>query len=322
MNGKIKAVVLAAGKSKRMNSDRSKVVHRILGKEIINYTLDALSETGVEDSDIIVVVGENRAEVEAVINRDVNYAVQKEQLGTADALISAGSFLEGFEGDIIVTVGDNPYIKSSEFRKMIDHHRDNDLECTLLSARFPSDPPPYGRILRSTEGVVESIVEAADASEEQLKVREVNAGIYVFRNQTVFPLLKNIRSDNEKKEFYLTDIISVLKSEGFSPDAVETGNYFAAIGINNRRELSEAQVKFNMDNIREMEERSGVTILQPETVTIEPEVEIGKDTVIFPSTYIASGTKIGRNCSVGPFVYLKNVVVGDNEEISHTKITG
>ncbi len=322
MNGKIKAVVLAAGKSKRMKSDRSKVVHRILGKEIINYTLDALSETGVNDENIIVVVGENSEEVAAVIDRDVKYAVQKEQLGTADALISAGSFLEGFEGDIIVTVGDNPYIKSSEFRTMIAYHREKGLECTLLSARFPSDPPPYGRILRNSDGVVESIIEAVDADEEQLKIREVNAGIYVFRNEIVFSLLKNIRSDNEKKEFYLTDIISVLKDEGYSPDAVETENYFAAIGINNRRELSEAQVKFNMDNIREMEERSGVTILQPETITIEHGVEIGKDTVIFPSTYIGSGTKIGRNCSIGPFIYLRNVDIGDGEELSYKKITG
>ncbi len=322
MNGKIKAVVLAAGKSKRMNSDRSKVVHKILGKEIINYTLDAISETGVNDDDIVVVVGDNHEEVSAVIKRDVKYAVQKEQLGTADALMSAGRFLEGFDGDIIVTVGDNPYIKSSEFKKMITFHRDNGLECTLLSARFPADPPPYGRIIRNSDGVVDSIIEAADASNEQLKIREVNAGIYVFRNEIVFPLLKNIRSDNEKKEFYLTDIISVLKSEGYSPDAVETENYFAAIGINNRRELSEAQVKFNIDNIIEMEERSGVTILQPDTVTIETGVEIGRDTVIFPSTYIGSGTKIGKNCSIGPFVYLRNADIGDDEEISHTKIIG
>ena len=322
MNGKIKAVVLAAGKSKRMKSDRSKVVHKILGKEIINYTLDALSETGVDDENIIIVVGENRKEVTAVVDRDVKFAVQKEQLGTADALMAAGSSLEGFKGDILVTVGDNPYIKSSEFRTMIAYHREKALECTLLSARFPSDPPPYGRILRNSDGVVESIVEAADANKEQLKIREVNAGIYVFRNEIVFPLLKNIKSDNEKKEFYLTDIISVLKDEGYSPDAVETENYFAAIGINNRRELSEAQVKFNMDNIREIEERSGVTILQPETTTIEPGVEIGKDTVIFPSTYIGSGTRIGRNCSIGPFVYLRNVDIGDGEDLSHKKIIG
>ncbi len=322
MTEKIKAVVLAAGKSKRMNSERSKVVHRILGKEIINYTLDALSETGIKDEDIIVVVGENRDEVAAVIKRDVKYAVQKEQLGTADALISAGSFLEGFEGNVIVTVGDNPYIKSVQFREMIENQIGKGIECTLLSANFPADPPPYGRILRNSQSMVESIVEAADANEEQLKIKEVNAGIYVFRNEIVFPLLKNIKSDNEKKEFYLTDIISVMKAEGYSPDAVETDNYFAAIGINNRRELSEAQVKFNRDNIRELEEKSGVTIFQPETVTIEPGVKVGKDTVIFSSTYIGSGTKIGRNCSIGPFVYLRNVEVGDGEEISYTKITG
>ncbi len=322
MKRNIKAVVLAAGKSKRMKSDRSKVVHKILGKEIINYILDALSETGIKDEDIIIIVGENRKEVEAVVERDVKYAVQKDQLGTAHALISAEDHLHDFDGDLLVTVGDNPYITSVEFKEMISYNSENGLKCTLLSALFPSDPPPYGRIIRDVDGKVGAIIEAPDADEEQIKIREVNAGIYVFDNMTVFPLLKDISSNNEKKEFYLTDIVSILKDEGYLPDAVITRNYFAAIGINNRTELAEAQAKFNKDNIRDLSERSGITILQPETVTIECGVEIGRDTIIFPSTYIGSGTKIGKDCRIGPFTYLRNIVVGDGEEISHQKLTG
>jgi len=321
MSGKIKAVVLAAGKSKRMNSEKSKVVHRILGKEIINYTLDALAGAGIRDEDMIVVLGENRREVEAAVTRKVSYTIQKEQLGTADALMSASDILDGFDGDMVVTVGDNPYITASEFQKMMGHHAETGTVCTLLSAVFPGDPPPYGRILRNSAGKAESIIEAADADEDQLKIREVNAGIYVFRNPAVFPLLREIGSDNEKKEFYLTDIIEVLHKKGYSPEVVVTKNYFTAIGINNRRELSEAQEKFNRDNIIEIESR-GVTILQPETVTIEPGVKIGKDTIIFPSTYLASGTRIGCDCTIGPFVYLKNVEISDGEEVSHTKRTG
>ncbi len=322
MSGKMKAVVLAAGKSKRMKSDRSKVVHEILGKEIINYILDALSQTGIKDEDIIIVVGENRTEVEFVVDRKVNYAVQKEQTGTADALMSAGSYLSGFDGDVLVTVGDNPYITSVEFEKMIIAHKNSGLKCTLLSAVFPTEPPPYGRILRDDSGRVDAIVEAVDADEEQLKIDEVNAGIYLFDNMTVFPLLKNIRSDNEKKEFYLTDIVSILKKEGHLSGAVITDNYFAAIGINNRMELSEAQSKFNDNNIRILTEQNGVTVLQPETVTIENDVKVGRDTIIFPSTYLGSGTRIGNNCKIGPFVYLRNTEVSDGEEVSFRKITG
>ena len=322
MNRKIKAIVLAAGKSKRMKSDRSKVVHKILGREIINYILDALSTSGIKDEDIIIVVGENKKEVESVIERDVKYAVQKEQLGTADALMSAGTHLHDFKGDVLVTVGDNPYITSDEFQNMIRYHNDRKLKCTLLSAMFPSEPPPYGRILRDRKGNVDAIIEAPDANEDQIKIKEVNAGIYLFDNEIVFPLLRNIRSNNEKGEFYLTDIISIIKSEGHLPDAVITDNYFTAIGINNRLELAAAQEKFNKDNIKNLSEKAGVTILQPETVTIEADVEIGKDSIIFPSTYLGSGTRIGSNCRIGPFTYLRNVVIGDNQEISHQKITG
>ena len=260
--------------------------------------------------------------MESVIERNVKYAVQKEQLGTADALMSAGTHLHDFKGDVLVTVGDNPYITSDEFQNMIRYHFEKKLKCTLLSAMFPSEPPPYGRILRDHEGNVDAIIEAPDANEDQIKIKEVNAGIYLFDNEIVFPLLRNIRSNNEKGEFYLTDIISIIKSEGHLPDAVITDNYFTAIGINNRLELAAAQEKFNKDNIKNLSEKSGVTILQPETVTIEADVEIGKDSIVFPSTYLGSGTRIGSNCRIGPFTYLRNVVIGDNQEISHQKITG
>ncbi len=322
MNKGVKAVVLAAGKSKRMKSDKSKVVHKILGKEIINYILDSLVKTGINDNDIIVVVGENREEVMSVINRNVNFAVQKQQLGTADALMAADEYLEEFNGDVLVTVGDNPYITSDEFLNMLKYHRAENLKCTLLSSIFPNNTPPYGRIIRDENNLVTEIIEAPDASDEQLKIREVNAGIYLFDYRIVFPLLRKIGSENKKGEFYLTDIVSILKDEGFSCGAVIAENNYSAIGINNRWELAEAQRKFNEDNLMSLALESGITILQPETVTIEKNVKIGKDTTIFPSTYIGSGTSIGKNCKIGPFSYLRNVNVEDNEEISYKKITG
>ncbi len=322
MDKKIKAVVLAAGKSKRMNSKHSKVVHKILGKEIVNYLIDALSDSGIDDENIIVVVGENSAEVKKVIRRKVKFALQMKQLGTADALISATPFLKGFDGDILVTVGDNPYITSKEFNELIAAHRKNNNKCTLLSALFPDIPPPYGRIVRGEGREIDAIVEEVDATDDQLKIREVNASIYMFDYLTVFPNLKEIRSENKKKEFYLTDIVSILKGKGIISEAVVTDNYLTAVGINNRSELAEAQKVFNEENIKNLELEHGVTVLQPESVTIEKGVRIGKDTVIYPSTYIGSGTSIGKNCKIGPFVHLKNTVIGDGKEISFKEITG
>jgi bifunctional UDP-N-acetylglucosamine pyrophosphorylase/glucosamine-1-phosphate N-acetyltransferase len=319
MKKEIKAVVLAAGKSKRMKSAFSKMVHKILGKEIINFLLDALVECGVVETDITVVIGKNADELKQVIKRNVNYAVQKEQLGTADALLAAKEYFRDFTGDLLVTVGDNPYITAGELKRLIDRHREVDSKCTFISAVFPFPPPPYGRIIREESGAVTGVVEELDCTPEQLKIREVNSSIYLFDNRVVFPLLFKIGNNNRKGEYYLTDIITLLKEVNHKIDAVKTDDYFISIGINNRWELQEAQKRFNEANLEYLAVEKGVTFLQPESVTVEYGVEIGQDTVIYPSTYIATGTTIGKNCEIGPFVYLKGVNVKDNETIRFEK---
>ncbi|MCK4762640.1 MAG: NTP transferase domain-containing protein [Candidatus Aminicenantes bacterium] len=319
MEKKIKAVVLAAGKSKRMKSGFTKMAHKILGKEIINYLLDALIEAGIKEENIVLVVGDNRAEIENVVKRKVQYAVQEEQLGTAHALLSAKKQVESFSGELIVTVGDNPYISAAELKKLISGHRAKKAACTFISAVFPFVPPPYGRVIRNEKGDVLDVVEEIDAAEEQLKIREVNSSIYIFDNKAAFPLLFEIGNDNAKGEYYLTDIIKILKSRGCGIHAVQAGDYLVSVGINNKWELQEAQEKFNLRNLERLAIEDGVTILQPGSVTIELGVEIGRDTVIYPSTYAAAGTKVGKNCRIGPFVFLKGVTIGDNEEISYEK---
>lgn len=319
MEKEIKAVVLAAGKSKRMKSGFSKVVHKILGKEIIHFLLDSLVEAGVLETDIVVVAGENLEELKQVVQRDVQYVVQEEQLGTAHALLSAREYLHDFDGDLLVTVGDNPYITAPELKKLITRHREIQVQCTLISAVFPSTPPPYGRIIRDENNGVIGIVEELDAAPEQLKIREVNSSIYLFDNKVVFPLLFKIGNNNEKGEYYLTDIIELLREGGYGIDAVKADDYFISIGINNRWELQEAQERFNQAHLEHLAIEKGVTILQPETVTIEYGVDIGRDTVIYPCTYIASGTKIGTNCQIGPFVYLEGVEIKDNKTVRHEK---
>jgi bifunctional UDP-N-acetylglucosamine pyrophosphorylase/glucosamine-1-phosphate N-acetyltransferase len=314
MADKIKAVVLAAGRSTRMKSERSKVLHTILGREIIHYLLDSLLACGLAEKDIVIVVGDNRAEIEKSLGKRFVFAEQKEQLGTAHALLSASAALAGHQGDLLVLVGDNPYITAAELQKLIAAHRGNRAQCTFISAVFPQAPPPYGRVVRDARGRVSAIVEEKDASPEQRQIREVNASIYLFNNQAVFPLLAGIGNHNAKGEYYLTDIIEILNRENLKVEAIQAHDCDIAIGINDRRDLQAAQKKFNGRN-QDLLLENGVTILQPETVTVEHGVEIGRDTVIYPCTYLAAGTRIGKRCVIGPFAYLKNARVGDGESV-------
>ena len=321
MAQEIKAVVLAAGKSKRMKSGITKMAHRILGKEIINYLLDSLTTAGISEENITVVVGDNSDEIKAVVKKKVHYAIQEEQLGTAHALLSAKKEIVDFSGQLVVTVGDNPYINATELKKLIREHTEKSAACSFISAVFPHVPPPYGRVIRDEKGDVSDVIEEIDATPDQLKIREVNSSIYIFDNNVTFPLLSEIDKNNEKGEYYLTDIIKILKKRNRRIHAVKADDYAISIGINNKWELQQAQEKFNRENLKRLAVEEGVTIFQPESVTVECDVEIGRDTVIYPSTFLASGTRIGENCRIGPFVYLENATVADNEEISFKKIT-
>ena len=303
-----------------MKSAKSKMVHPILGKEIINFLLDSLAEIGLPEKDIIIVVGENENEVRGVVRKQVQYAIQERQLGTAHALLSAGSHIQDHAGDVLVLVGDNPYITADALKKLLLIHRDKETACSFLSAIFPNTPPPYGRVIRSHDGSVIDVIEEADATPQQLQIREVNSSIYAFDNRVVFPRLSRIENHNVKKEYYLTDIIRILKNDNFRVEAVPAEDYTIAIGINNRWELQEAFKKFNEKNQKELAYQKGVTILQPESTIIEYGVEIGQDTVIYPFSYIASGTVIGKNCQIGPLAYLKNASIKDHETISFSKI--
>lgn len=317
----MRAVVLAAGKSTRMKSDKSKVVHQILGKEIINILLDNLIQSGFEEENIIVVAGENLEELKKVIKKKVKYVIQDKPLGTAHALLSASEYMKDFSGSLLVTVGDNPFISPDEFKPLIEYHHKHKSVCSFITTVFPHIPPPYGRVLRDAQGEVTGVVEELDATPEQLDIREVNSSIYMFDCKTVFPLLLKIGNDNVKGEYYLTDIIEILKSAKHRLHGVKVENHMITMGINNRWELAQAHQWLNQRNQRTLALEEGVTILQPETVTVEFDVEVGKDTVIYPSTYIAAGTRIGHNCQIGPFAYLATVHIPSGEQVVMEKRT-
>lgn len=316
MEKSIQAVVLAAGRSTRMKSNRSKVLHEILGRTILEYLLATLADCGLKPDQIIVVVGENETEVRDKIKVPVKFARQEKQLGTADALLAATSYCRDFRGDLLVLVGDNPYLEAGELQRLIDHHRRSQAHCTMLSAVFPETPPPYGRVLRDERGRVLKVVEEIEASREELLIREVNSSVYVFDNETVFPLLPKIGNDNVKKEYYLTDVVGMLAATGKNVQALPAGHYRVAIGINNRWELQEAQAYFNRQNLRRLALEKGVTVLQPETVTVEHGAVVGPDTIIQPLTYIGAGTEIGAGCIIGPLAVLRGEQVPDGARVT------
>ena len=319
MADKIKAVVLAAGKSTRMKSGTTKVLHKILGKEIIHYLLDSLLACGIAATDIVVVVGDDHAEIAAAVRHPVVFARQHEQLGTAHALLAAREHITGHDGELLVAVGDNPYITAVALQKLIAAHCCARAQCTFISAVFPGAPPPYGRVVRDSQGEVQGVVEEKDADAQQRLIREVNAGIYLFDNRVVLPRLAMIGNRNVKKEYYLTDIIAILRSENFKVAAAQADDCDIAIGINDRSDLQAAQEKFNRSNQRRLMQECGVTILQTGSVTVEHDVEVGPDTVIHPCSYLAAGTRVGRNCQIGPYVYLKNARVADNVKVIFEK---
>lgn len=312
MKGPIAAVVLAAGQSRRMRSRRSKVIHPLLGRPLIAWLLENLTAAGIPAENTVLVCGENLEEVQAAVaERPVRYAVQSPPLGTAHALLSAADQVGDFSGELLVTVGDNPWITAEEIRRLLEHHAADPVSCTFLSALFPHQPPAYGRVIRAPGGDVEAVVEELDASPEQLNVREVNSSIYLFHTPAVWPLLSRITNRNRKHEYYLTDIIKILRDQDQRVSALRAKDYRVALGINNRWDLQAAEREFNLRQLRRLAEEGGVTVMDPGTTTVECDVEIGEDTVLFPCTYIGAGTSIGRNCRIGPFAYLRNVSIPD-----------
>jgi len=237
---KTAAVILAAGRSTRMKSDLNKVLVPVQGRPIIRYQIDALKEVKIES--IVVVIGYQADRVKEELGSEVEYVYQREQLGTGHALLQAEEKLKSFGEnlDLIIIVGDNPYLKPHNIRRLIDDYRKSGADAAFISVVFES-PPAYGRVIRDKKGKVKKIVEELDATPEQLKIKEVNSSIYCFKASAVLPLLSEIKNDNVKKEYYLTDIIEILESRGFRVDALISSDQKVAKGINTQEELGTAE---------------------------------------------------------------------------------
>lgn len=311
------AVILAGGEGTRMKSAKNKLLHKILGKEIIKFPVEAAINVGAEK--VIVVVGpHNRNEIEKLFQEEVDFALQKQPLGTADAVKAAEEKLADFEGYVFVLVGDSPYVSSELLESLLEFHMKERNCVTIISSVF-EQPPPYGRIIRDEKGWVIRVVEEIDATEEELKIKEVNSSYYCFTWEKVRPLLRQIKKNPRKGEYYLTDVVELAYKAGLKTGALRLQNPLLTKGINTRADLSEAADYYSRKNIQKLEE-NGVTFFGKDKIVVEFDVEIGRDTVIYPFTYLGAGTCIGSNCEIGPFVYLKGAKIEDNSIVKFKKI--
>jgi bifunctional UDP-N-acetylglucosamine pyrophosphorylase/glucosamine-1-phosphate N-acetyltransferase len=308
-------VILAAGKGTRFFSDTPKVLHDLHGKPILGHVLDTARSAGFARP--VVVIGRKSGEVKRFLEgQGAVPVVQERQLGTADAVKVAERQLSKY-GDIAVLYGDVPLVRKQTLRSLISFHRTSGASCTVLTVDM-EDPSGYGRMVRGPfGGDVEAIVEEKEADAEAKRIREINVGLYCFDRRDLYSAIKIIRRSKVKKEYYLTDVIAILISEGKRVRAFKTGDPDESIGINSRSDLAKAYSIISRKKAEALV-KGCVTVLDPSTAFISPDAKIGRDTVIHPFTVIDKDVIIGKRCSIGPFCRLRpGTVIEDEAEVGN-----
>ncbi len=305
-------IVLAAGRGVRMNSELPKVLHPILNKPMLRYVLDVAC--GTEPEKTVLVLGHDSELIKnAVSDYPVETVIQQPQLGTGHAVLCCEEVLRGFSGDILILSADVPATSPLTLRKFTDSHAKLGADVSFIST-VVDDPGGYGRVLRDAGGRVTRVVEDRDATAEEKKENEVNAGVYCVKSSFLWESLGGLGSENSQGEYYLPEIINTCVARGFKLQAFILEDPKEVSGVNSREQLAEAERNMRRSiNRRHME--NGVTILDPETTYISDQVAIGKDTTVYPNTYIYGETAIGSGCRVGPSVYIENSRIGNDVEI-------
>jgi bifunctional UDP-N-acetylglucosamine pyrophosphorylase / glucosamine-1-phosphate N-acetyltransferase len=301
VNG-LAAVVMAGGMGTRMKSATPKHLHQILGRRMVDWVVAAARPLGV-DPLVVVASPETRAAFDGT-----EVAVQETPLGTGHAVIVARPALEGRAQDLLVLSGDTPLLSAELLGDLLATHRSGGAAATVLSFT-PPDPRAYGRVIRDGDGAVKAIVEAVDATPEQLETREVNSSIYVFAAEKLWPALDRIEPVNAQGELYLTDAVRLLVEDGehvaahVAPDPLETE------GVNTRAELAAAAAALR-DRINAAHMAAGVTIVDPASTWIEPDVELEPDVVVHPSTHLRGSTRVAAGAQIGPFAVVLDTSIG------------
>jgi bifunctional UDP-N-acetylglucosamine pyrophosphorylase/glucosamine-1-phosphate N-acetyltransferase len=305
------AVVLAAGKGTRMKSNRAKVLHTLCGVPMVNYVIEALTSLAPER--LIVVVGHQADLVRGVLPGDAEAVLQREQLGTGDAVRVALEALEGEEGVLLVVNGDGPLISGMTLGELLERHRSAGVGATVLVAEL-EEPRGLGRVVEDA-GVVR-IVEERDATDEERAIRLVNLGLYAFELSEIRDARGTVDVDNGQCELYLTDVLEFIgrrsRAVTYRLKDLEEANL-----VNDRSQLARAE-EILRRRILDAHMREGVTVRDPVSTHIEASVQIGRDTVILPGSFLRGTTKIGSDCVIGPSADLLDTRVGDGARVEHS----
>lgn len=301
-------VILAAGKGTRMKSALPKVLHKAGGKAMVAHVLAAAKAAGATRQ--IVVTGFGGDQVREALAGQAEFVTQTEQLGTGHAVKMTAPLLKDTQGTIMVLCGDTPLLTGALLKKLYDEHIAAQAKATVLTAVMP-DATGYGRIIRQADGSVEKIVEHKDATEAERAVKEVNSGIYCFDAQALFAALEKVTNDNAQGEYYLPDVLGILKKQGERIWAVAADDFEETLGVNSRAQLAKAEHILRQRKNEELM-AAGVSIIDPATTFVDADVEVGRDTVLYPMTYLESGTVIGENCEIGPSVRIQNTKIGND----------
>jgi len=305
-----------------MKSDTPKVLHKVAGRPVIDYVLDIAKS--LRSLKTYCVVGHGSQKVKDAVGVSVQFVTQDRLLGTADAVRRCAPYLKNYNGTVLVISGDVPLLSQTIVSALLKQHQRSGASATVLTANV-EDPQGYGRILREA-GFIIAIREEKDASEAQKNIGEINTGVYCFNSKNLFEILKKVKRNSQKKEFYLTDAVELLLAQGKKVESFTTDDETTALGINTREDLAQAQAIMRKRILSKLM-LSGVTIVDPLTTFIEAGVTIDRDTVIHPMTVIHTDVRIGKNCSIGPMARLRpgtrisdGVEIGNFTEVSRTTI--
>jgi len=296
------AIILAAGKSTRMSSDLPKVLHDVCGVPMLGHVLNACREAGVDR--LIVVVGHRK---ELVIDRfdgegDITWVEQTEQKGTGHAVLCCREAMDGFAGSVLVIAGDMPLVRRETLASLLEARKETG-DAVTMATTVLDDPRGYGRIIRDEKGGLVAIVEDRDCTPDQRRIQECNPSYYCFDATRMIETLEQIKPNNVKGEYYITDAVEILRKAGAPVSAINVVPAEDAMGINSRIDLAMV-ARIMQDRIQLNHMQEAVSIVAPENTWIEAQAAIGKETVVYPFTFIGTGSKVGDNCRVGPFAHV------------------
>ncbi len=305
----ITVLILAAGQGKRMKSSIPKVLHKLCGKPLISYVLDCVKDLNPKNT--YVIVAYNKEKIIENLPKEIKFIDQGKPLGTGHAIQTCSKELKDLKGDVLILSGDVPLIKKETLKEFYEKFKNNGEDLSFISIEL-ENPENYGRVIRNKNGNVLKIKEAKDCNENELKIKEINTGIYLLKWEKVKPLLLKISNKNKQKEYYLTDLVEISVKNNLKVGGHIFKSSFEFLGVNSRKELSILNKILYKDKAEELMEK-GISIIDPDNTYISPDVEIGEDTLIYPGVFIEN-SKIGKNCILYPNIFIKNSSI-DNETV-------